>query len=31
VFAVSVDEEKAESMIDKVLEEAHSVVLTASG
>ncbi len=31
VFAVSVDEEKAESMIDKVLEEAHSVMLQPSG
>jgi CarD family transcriptional regulator len=31
VFAVGVDEDKAESMIDKVLEEAHSVALQASG
>ena len=31
VFAVSVDEEKAEGMIDKVLEEAHSVMLQPSG
>jgi CarD family transcriptional regulator len=30
VFAVGAPEEKAESMIDKVLEEAHSVVLEAS-
>jgi CarD family transcriptional regulator, regulator of rRNA transcription len=31
VFAVGVDVEKAEAMIDKVLEEAHSVALQASG
>ncbi|MGH2661415.1 MAG: CarD family transcriptional regulator [Actinomycetota bacterium] len=31
VFAVGVVEEKAEGMIDKVLEEAHSVVLEPSG
>jgi CarD family transcriptional regulator len=31
VFAVGVVEEKAESMVDKVLEEAHSVVLEPSG
>jgi CarD family transcriptional regulator len=31
VFAVGVDEDKAEGMIDKVLEEAHSVALQASG
>ena len=30
VFAVSVDEVKAENMIDKVLEEAHSVALPTS-
>ena len=30
VFAVSVDEVKAEAMIDKVLEEAHSVALPTS-
>jgi CarD family transcriptional regulator len=31
VFAVGVPEEKAEGMVDKVLEEAHSVVLQPSG
>jgi CarD family transcriptional regulator len=31
VFAVGVNEDKADGMIDKVLEEAHSVVLQASG
>jgi CarD family transcriptional regulator len=31
VFAVDVPEEKAGGMIDKVLEEAHSVVLEPSG
>jgi len=30
VFAVDATEEKAEGMIDKVLEEAHSVVLEPS-
>jgi CarD family transcriptional regulator len=31
VFAVDATEEKAGGMIDKVLEEAHSVVLEPSG
>jgi RNA polymerase-interacting CarD/CdnL/TRCF family regulator len=30
VFAVDATEEKAESMIDKVLGEAHSVVLEST-